>query len=303
MGHKCLVIGDLNIDLIFEKLDRFPELGSEILARESYLDIGGSGGIFSAVLSQLGVETFLISEIGNDYFGRFLIEKLEKYGVKTNLINVNENKNTGITVTASYPKDKYQISELDILSTMDFAKLKKDFISELNHIHFTSYYMMKNLRPKYINFIKEVKKVNKSIKFSMDTNDDPYNEWNSNIATILKNIDILFLNEKEALKISDSATIEKAVETLKYLAKVLVIKLGPKGGMVNFSENIINGRPIDVDFQDSTGAGDNFDAGFVFGYLKDLEMNTNLRIANICGGNSVDSIGGVGKIERFVKLR
>lgn len=303
MGNKCLVIGDLNIDLIFSKLSRFPEMGSEILAGKSFLDIGGSGGIFSAVLSQLGVGTYIFSEIGNDYFGRFLIERLEEFGVGTDLIKVSENKNTGITVTASYPEDKYQISELAIINSMDFVKPDKDIIENINHIHFTSYYMMKNLIPKYKEIIKESKKINNSITFSLDPNDDPDDKWNSNLLTVLKKIDILFLNEKEALKISGSADIKGAIEILNDLVDIVIIKLGSKGSLTYFSGKIIEMKAIETDFFDSTGAGDNFDAGFIFGYLKGLDFKSSLKIANICGGKSAGSIGGVGKKERFLQLK
>jgi len=71
MAKSCLVIGDLNIDLVLNELKDFPELGKEIVAKNHFLDIGGSGGIFSAVLSSLGVKTYIISKIGNDFLGNF----------------------------------------------------------------------------------------------------------------------------------------------------------------------------------------------------------------------------------------
>ena len=303
MGNKCLVIGDLNIDLIFSKINRFPEMGSEVLAGKSFLDIGGSGGIFSAVLSRLGVETYIISEIGNDHFGRFLMDKLREFGVNTDLIKVSENKNTGITVTASYPEDKYQMSELITINTMNFVKIQKDIIEDTNHIHFTSYYMMKNLIPKYMDIIKEIKKINNSITFSIDTNDDPDDNWNDNLLAVLKNIDILFLNKKEALRISGSTDIKGAVEMLNDLVDMVVIKLGSKGSLARLTGDLIEAKALKIDFLDSTGAGDNFDAGFIYGYLKGLDTESTLRIANICGGKSVGSIGGVGRIERFLQLK
>ncbi len=303
MENKCLVIGDLNIDLIFSKLDRFPEIGSEIIAEKSFLDIGGSGGIFSAVLSQLGLETLIISEIGNDHLGRFLIERLVKFGVSTDLIKVNENKSTGITVTASYTEDKYQISELKMINTMDSVNVKRDIIEDINHVHFTSYYMMKNLIPKYTEIIKEIKKINDSITFSLDTNDDPEDNWKGGLLAILKNIDILFVNKKESLKISGSKNIDEAIEALKDMVANVVVKLGPKGSLAHLSGDLIETKALKIDFQDSTGAGDNFDAGFIYGYLKNYDKESILKIANICGGESVGSLGGVGKIERFLQLK
>lgn len=53
MAKNCLVIGDLNVDLVLNEIKDFPEIGKEIIAQNHFLDIGGSGGIFSAALSSL----------------------------------------------------------------------------------------------------------------------------------------------------------------------------------------------------------------------------------------------------------
>jgi hypothetical protein len=60
MLKKCLVIGDLNIDLILFGLKYKQLLGGEVRSKGHYLDIGGSGGIFTSVLSQLGIVLALI---------------------------------------------------------------------------------------------------------------------------------------------------------------------------------------------------------------------------------------------------
>lgn len=86
---KCLVIGDLNIDLILNDFEIKPSLGSEVLANNSFLDIGGSGGIFSAVISQLGIETYIISKIGKDHYGDFLTRKLKRFGVNIDFLTID----------------------------------------------------------------------------------------------------------------------------------------------------------------------------------------------------------------------
>ena len=63
MKRSCLVIGDLNLDLVLNGLKNTLELGREIIAQDHFLDIGGSGGIFSAILSGFGINTYIISKI------------------------------------------------------------------------------------------------------------------------------------------------------------------------------------------------------------------------------------------------
>ncbi|MBA7609712.1 hypothetical protein ES703_16903 [subsurface metagenome] len=56
-------------------------------------------------------------------------------------------------------------------------------------------------------------------------------------------------------------------------------------------------------FKDSTGAGDNFDAGFIYGFMNNLDIRESLRIANICGAKSVEYVGGVGNIKKFREIK
>lgn len=92
MSKSCLVIDDLNIDLILSGIKNFPEIGNEIIARDYTLNIGGSGGIFSVVLSKLGIKTYIISKIGDGFLDNFLLRKLKGYKVNTNNLIIKDKK-------------------------------------------------------------------------------------------------------------------------------------------------------------------------------------------------------------------
>ncbi|MCD4670681.1 MAG: hypothetical protein K8S14_09575 [Actinomycetia bacterium] len=303
MSKKCIVIGDLNVDLILSKINRRPRLGSEILSSESLLDIGGSGGICSTVLSQLGIKTYIISKIGKDLYGDFLLNKLKKFGVKTDYIVVDSKKSTGLTINLSYPEDKYQISAINNLRNFSIGEISLKDIGEVDHIHFTSYFIMDGLKDKYLKIINEIKKINKNITFSLDTNDDPGNEWNGDLLNIIRRIDLLFLNKKEILNITKAGRVEKALDKLSDYVEIVIVKMGKEGSITKTPKNTYYLDSIESVFSDSTGAGDNFDAGFIYGFLNSYDFSKCLNIANICGAKNVENIGGVGSIKRFIKLR
>jgi len=303
MTKSCLVIGDLNIDLVLNELKGFPELGKEIVARNHFIDIGGSGGIFSAVLSELGINTYIISKISNDFLGQFLINKLKDYGVNTDKLVIKESDETGITINLSYKKDKYQISSLNLVSNLNADEVMFENIEDIGHVHFSSYYMMKNLKADYVKLINDIKRNYKNVTFSLDTNDDPENKWGEEIYRILRNIDIFLANKKEALKITKESNIKDALNKLSRVIKTVVIKLGSEGYIARDGENCYRGDQSSVNFKDSTGAGDNFDAGFIYGYINNLGIEKNLKIANICGAKSVEYLGGVGDKEKFFELK
>ncbi len=303
MAKGCLVIGDLNIDLILNELKDFPELGKEIVAKNHFLDIGGSGGIFSAVLSGLGINTYIISKVGNDFPGNFLIDKLKSYGVNINKLIIEDDKKTGITINLSYRSDKYQISSLNLVGSLTLDEIIFKNIKNIGHIHFTSYYMMSNLKKDYVKLIGDIKKNYHSITFSLDTNDDPENRWGDEIYNILNNIDIFLANKKEALRITKEPNIKGALNKLSREVKTVVIKLGSEGYIARDGDNYHSGDSLSINFKDSTGAGDNFDAGFIYGYINGLGIEENLKIANICGAKSAEYLGGVGNKKKFSEIR
>ncbi len=304
MNNNCLVIGDLNIDLVFAQLKDYPEMGKEIVTKHHFMDIGGSGGIFSAVLSKLGIKTYIISKIGNDLFGNFLIDKLENYGVNTSRLVKDREKETGITVSLSYSKDKYQISSLELVRNLSIDEVMFENIKNISHIHFTSYYMMSSLKKYYPRFISDIKKSYPNVTFSLDTNDDPENRWDiDGIYEVLKNINVFLANEREALNITNESNVEDALNELGKKVEIVVIKLGERGYIAKHGKEIYSEKPPSVRFVDSTGAGDNFDAGFIYGLMNGFDIRKSLKIANICGSKSVEHLGGVGNEERFFKIK
>ncbi len=303
MTRSCLVIGDLNVDLVLNELKEFPELGKEIVAQDYFMDIGGSGGIFSAVLSELGISTYIISKIGDDFSGRFLISKLKDYEVITDKLVIEKSGKTGITVNLSYKKDKYQISSLNLVNSLNADEVMFGSIDEIGHVHFTSYYVMNNLKSDYVKLIGDIKSNYKNITFSLDTNDDPEDKWGDEIYRILSNIDIFFANRKEALQITKESDIEDALDKLSKEVKTVVIKLGSQGYIAKHRDDYYKGDPLSVDFKDSTGAGDNFNAGFIYGLMNNLDIKKSLKIANICGAKSVEYLGGVGNKEKFLEIK
>ena len=86
-----IVVGELNIDLILNQIDGSPVVGKEILAGKMELALGSSSAICASNLSSLGLKVGFIGKLGNDVFGRFVIEQLEAKGVDTSMIIIDEN--------------------------------------------------------------------------------------------------------------------------------------------------------------------------------------------------------------------
>jgi sugar/nucleoside kinase (ribokinase family) len=272
--------------------------------------IGGSGGNFAAILSKLGIRTAIISKIGRDNFGSFLLDEMREFGADVSRLIIDDDKKTGITVSLSYEKDKSQVSSVGTLKSLKAGEVSLEKFEKVRHVHFSSYFMMDGLKTGYADIVKRLKSKYhgpgyQDITFSLDTNDDPENKWDTSIYELFKYVDIVFLNRKESIKISGQSSAEKAVDKLSDLAKKIIVKLGRDGYLAKIDGSIYRGycrNPDNKNFVDGTGSGDNFDAGFIYGFLKGFDIRRSLEFANIVAEKSIEFSGGTGTDEKYARI-
>jgi len=125
--------------------------------------------------------------------------------------------------------------------------------------------------------------------------------------TALRSIDIFAPNHDEALKLTGEQRIEAALDRLVELTPLVIIKLGKEGAIArkNGELGYVPGIPANV--LDTTGAGDNFDCGFLYGLLNDYSLQDCLRCGNFCGSLSTTAHGGweasaaAGQLEEYLR--
>jgi sugar/nucleoside kinase (ribokinase family) len=126
---------------------------------------------------------------------------------------------------------------------------------------------------------------------SLDTNYDPSEQW-IGFDELLSVTDVFLPNRTEALSITKSADVESASRQLAKKAKLVAIKLGAEGALACRESTIVHSESISVTVVDTVGAGDSFDAGFMYGYLNNWHLGKSLRLACVCGALSTQQAGG-----------
>jgi sugar/nucleoside kinase (ribokinase family) len=109
---------------------------------------------------------------------------------------------------------------------------------------------------------------------------------------LLPHVDIFLPNEREALALTRTENIEEALEHLARLSKTVAIKLGAQGALARAANEQIRVPSIPVRVTDTVGAGDAFDAGFLYGWLNDWSLGRSLQLACACGALSTQAPGG-----------
>ena len=149
---------------------------------------------------------------------------------------------------------------------------------------------MKKIQPHLEKFVKKAKKYGAFI--SMDTNWDPDEKWDHGIWKILPLVDIFMPNENELLNIAREKRIADAVSKIQKLVKVVVVKKGPGGADAYAQGKKFSAKALDLKVADTVGAGDSFDAGFLYGFLNGWSLERSLWLAAVCGSLSTRAGGG-----------
>ena len=287
---KILVIGELNVDIVMTGLRSAPELGAEILAENCELTLGSASAIFAAGAAKLGNEVTFVSHVGRDYFGDFCLRKLEELGVSIEHVARKVEEKTGVTIALSATRDRALVTYTGAVATLSSDHFSEALMKQHDHLHLTSYYLQKKLQPSFADLLRQAREA--GLKTSFDPNADPTEKWNTKIDAVLKYTDVLFVNEREAMKLTRSTTAKAALRTLGEKVDCAVIKRGRSGAIATRKGEIFTDSGFKVRVVDTTGAGDSFDAGFVSAYLRKAPLAECLQVANACGALSATRAGG-----------
>jgi sugar/nucleoside kinase (ribokinase family) len=284
------VIGELNLDLILYGLPQSLVLEREHLATDLSITLGSSSAIFAHNLSHLGNRVGFSACIGDDPFGDICVQRLSASGVDVSHIKKLRGKTTGLTVILPQRKDRYILTYPGTMYELTNRDLDQNFLFNAKHLHLSSYFLQKGIRPQLIDIFRKAKEA--GLTTSLDTNDDPEDRWSGDIQMLLRYVDILLPNERELCKLAQTEDAQKAADILSQKVRILVIKRGSQGATARVGKEKYVAFPPVVDVVDPVGAGDTFDAGFIHQFIRGAKVEDCLKFANCAGALSVTRAGG-----------
>jgi len=290
LGPPILVIGELNVDIVATGLQGLPQQGSETIAADFALTLGSASGIFAAGISKLGHQVTFVSQVGTDQFGDFCISEIQAAGVSGDQIQRNARVKTGATMAFSGVRDRALVTYLGAIEDFSYQQLNMSILKGHRHLHMTSYFLQKGLRPSFAKIYRQAKEA--GLTTSFDPNSDPTGSWSKTILGVLRHTDILFMNKREALQMTRAGSVQKALKILGDLVPCAVMKLGSRGATAIRGTEVARAPGFNIKAVDTTGAGDSFDAGFMSSYLRGAPLMECLRLGNACGALSTREPGG-----------
>lgn len=288
-----LALGELNVDLLLNRIAGFPEVGKEIFAQDMTLTLGSSTAIFAANAATLGSKVTFVGMIGRDSFGDVVKSTLEQRHVDiSNLIEVDDAA-TGLTAILNYDNDRANVTYPGAMSLMGVKDIRPEIIREAKHVHISSIFLQETLHRDIYAIVKLVKDCGATL--SMDVQFDPAETWEFDYARILPLVDVFMPNEQELMAITGKATVEEAVEEILPYANVTVVKMGTRGSLlVTKAGRHLLPAMLNESVVDAIGAGDSFDAGFISAYVSGKDLESCQRIGNLTGAVNTTAAGGTG---------
>jgi sugar/nucleoside kinase (ribokinase family) len=289
--YDVLVIGEINVDLILRAPEIAPVFGQEKLIEDSELTMGSSSVIAACGMARLGLRTAFCGRVGDDEFGRFMLREMAARGVDVSPVIVDPRVKTGITVSLSTPRDRAMLTHLGgSIDGLDANNVPLDLLGQVRHVHMGSFFLHTGLQPALADLFAQAHA--RGATTSLDVGWDVHERWDGGLWDVLAHTDVFLPNETEAAHITGLDDVEAALARLAERAATVAVKLGAQGAIARRGDEVARAAALSVTVADTTGAGDSFNAGFVYGFLSGWPLAATLHMGTACGSLSTQKAGG-----------
>lgn len=290
------IIGAAIVDVLVSPAEEEVFQTGSYAADQIVMTHGGDALNEATVLQQLGVPVHLETVIGNDTAGETICRHMENAGLEESGLHIRDELNTSVNVVL-VKKDGERCFLTNPHASQRKLELKDitmPFPKEINILCFASIFVFPQLKTEEMKIIFSQAK-SQGITVCADMTKRKNNETVEDIAPALKYIDYLFPNEEEALLITGKETAEEAAACLLSAGVgTVVIKCGAKGCLVKTAEKEFWAPAVqNIKCVDTTGAGDSFVGGFLYGLANDFALEKCAEFANECGAKAIEKVGAI----------
>lgn len=297
------ILGTIVFDIFIPNVKNYPRSGQAIEIESFPIFTGGCGANTSIILARLGINVSLIGAVGNDLFGKYVINYLNECKVNIDLVRISKNKNTSTSILLINDKNERSYfhsvganSEIQV-SNKDLKVITKSKIFHIGGVN-----LLPSLDGKPMSEILKKAK-SKNVVTSIDLAWDTKNRWMKNLYPSIPFIDILMCNQDELKALTGEKKLNRAIKLLHQLGvKIVVVKLAEKGSLVSKNFLIERVPPFEVKAKDSTGAGDAFAGGFLYGLISGKSLYESALIGNYFGAIVTQDYGSTSALQKLNSL-
>ena len=259
---------------------------------------GGSAANTIHGLAMLGVETGFIGSVGKDDTGDFFESDMKKAGVMTFLSRGNSVTGTAVALI-SPGSERTFATHLGAAVDLNADDLNPDDFKNYDILYLEGYLIInKALVERTCRIAKD-----NNMKIAIDLSS--YNVVEAKLddfrELIEKYVDLVFANEEEAKSFTGMAPLD-ALNSISTICDIAVIKVGKEGSLIKRGEEVIRIGTIPVQCIDTTGAGDLYASGFLFGYADGLSLEKCGLFGSVLAGHVIEIVGARMDEPRWKKI-
>ena len=283
---------------------RHSEIINYLKTKKLVYSPGGSCPNTMVTLRMLGIETTLAGGVGHDELADVYRLKLKDIGLNDELVSYDESTGTSI-ILLTEDKERTMNTYLGANRCFSEKDVNLDSLKEASLFYFTGYMWdtesQKGAVKKALDFCRK-----NGIKVAFDVA-DPFavGRYRQTFLELIENYcDIVFANSEEARYLFDNYDAYECCKSISKLTHIAVVKNGKKGSFVAEDRKItqipLSGSTSPVD---TTGAGDTYAAGFLYGYINGYDPETSGKIASYLAGEIISSLGAQFSEEKAESVR
>jgi sugar/nucleoside kinase (ribokinase family) len=289
-SYDLAVVGEINPDLILSG-DVVPRFGQvEQILDGMTLTIGSSACIFACGAARLGLRVLFLGKVGDDEFGRFMLQSMQSRQINTSNVKIDHHVRTGASIILNRGNDRAILTFPGAIPLLELEDIPLESLSQARHLHLTSYFIQDKLRPAVPELFAHARELGLTI--SLDTNYDPAGAWDGGLSDVLALTDVFLPNETEACAIAKRQNVDQAAAVLAERIPLVVVKQGARGAVGFTGSQRVTQAALPIEVVDTVGAGDTFDAGFLYGHLHGWDLDRCLQLGVACGSLSTRAAGG-----------
>ena len=289
---KVVFLGDFNVDIILDNLEAMPVADREVRCGSFDLAIGSSACIAACAYASLGGSAWFCGLAGGDYYGRFLHEGLTGRGVRTDDLRFDQRLRTGVTINLVSGTSRSQVTYPGAMAEFSLVDVGAGVFQDLRHLHVSGIFQADAMLPDLGTLLSRARGAGATV--SLDCQWDQTERWDR-LEEWLPSVDWLFANADEACSMTRCRQPVQALEALAARTKCPVVKAGESGALLWVGGHCVEVPAPHVEVVDTVGAGDNFDAGFLYGTIEEqMPLVEAVRFANAAAALSCAYRGGTG---------
>jgi len=254
---------------------------------EKHQSSGGSAANTIHGLARMGVNSGFIGKVGQDDMGNFFYDDMKKSNIDPKLLKSETDSGRAVALISP---DSERTFATFLGAAIDLVPedLSSKLFDGYKYLHVEGYLVQNH------DLLLKASKLAKDngLKISLDM--ASYNVVEDNLefltSYIKDYVDIIFANEEE----SKAFTGKEPEESLHELAKhceIAVVKIGKEGSLIKAGDKQYKVDPIQSNPVDTTGAGDAYAAGFLYGLVNDYSLSKCGQIGSILAGKVIEVVG------------